>query len=58
MLDRRENASPGISTSLALIEIDRAITNLRRGGLVVTDGARSMLVPAEAITAECRALTT
>ena len=57
MLDRRQTASPVINASLALIEIDRAVTDLRRGGLViVTDGARSFLIQAaEAITGECLA---
>jgi GTP cyclohydrolase II len=57
MLDRRQTPSPVINASLALIEIDRAITDLRRGGLViVTDGAQTILVQAaEAITAECLA---
>jgi len=54
MLDKRRTASPVINASLALIEIDRAITDLRRGGLVIVgDGASTCLVQAaEAITAE------
>jgi GTP cyclohydrolase II len=57
MLERRQSASPVINASLSLIEIDRAITDLRRGGLVIVgDGQRSVLVQAtEAITAECLA---
>src|SRR6266478_6294661 len=54
MLDKRRTASPVINASLALIEIDRAITDLRRGGVgIVGDGASICLVQAaEAITAE------
>src|SRR5216683_7002665 len=54
MLDKRRTASPVINASLALIEIDRAITDLRRGGVVIVgDGASICLVQAaEAITAE------
>jgi GTP cyclohydrolase II len=57
MLDKRRTASPVINASLALIEVDRAITDLRRGGLVIVgDGASVYLVQAaEAITAECLA---
>jgi GTP cyclohydrolase II len=57
MLDKRRTASPVINASLALIEVDRAITDLRRGGLViVAEGASVWLVQAaEAITAECLA---
>jgi GTP cyclohydrolase II len=57
MLDKRRTASPVINASLALIEVDRAITDLRRGGLViVAEGASVGLVQAaEAITAECLA---
>jgi GTP cyclohydrolase II len=54
MLDKRRTASPVINASLALIEVDRAITDLRRGGLViVAEGTSVWLVQAaEAITAE------
>jgi GTP cyclohydrolase II len=57
MLDKRRSASPVINASLALIEVDRAITDLRRGGLVIIgEGASVWLVrAAEAITAECLA---
>src|SRR5258708_21585761 len=57
MLDKRRTASPVINASLALIEVDRAMTDLRRGGLVIVgDGASVYLVQAaEAITAECLA---
>jgi GTP cyclohydrolase II len=57
MLDKRRTASPVINASLALIEVDRAITDLRRGGLViVAEGTSVWLVQAaEAITAECLA---
>jgi GTP cyclohydrolase II len=57
MLDKRRTASPVINASLALIEVDRAITDLRRGGLViVAEGGSVWLVQAaEAITAECLA---
>jgi GTP cyclohydrolase II len=57
MPGRFSTASPVINASLALIEIDRAITDLRRGGLVVVsdaDGAY-LVQAAEAITAECLA---
>jgi len=55
MPGKYRTASPVINASLALIEIDRAITDLRRGGLVIVgDGAVTYLVQAaEAITAEC-----
>jgi GTP cyclohydrolase II len=54
MRDRLQTASPVIGASLSLIEIDRAITDLRRGGLVIIgDGLGSVLVQAaEAITGE------
>jgi GTP cyclohydrolase II len=57
MQGKYRTASPVINASLALIEIDRAITDLRRGGLVVVrDGSAAYLVQAaEAITAECLA---
>jgi GTP cyclohydrolase II len=57
MLDKRRTASPVINASLALIEVDRAITDLRRGGFViVAEGTSVWLVQAaEAITAECLA---
>jgi GTP cyclohydrolase II len=57
MPGRFRTASPVINASLALIEIDRAITDLRRGGLVIVsdaDGAY-LVQAAEAITAECLA---
>jgi GTP cyclohydrolase II len=51
------NASPVINASLALIEVDRAITDLRRGGLVIIRDAKSVALvqAAEAITADCLA---
>src|ERR1700730_3553031 len=57
MLDRRQTASPVINASLALIEIERAITDLRRGGLVIVSdhGGSTLVQAAEAITAECLA---
>jgi GTP cyclohydrolase II len=50
-------ASPVINASLALIEVDRAITDLRRGGLVMIRDAKSiaLIQAAEAITADCLA---
>jgi GTP cyclohydrolase II len=54
MLDRRQTASPVINASMSLIEIDRAITDLRRGGLVIVTlrGTAFLVQAAEAITAE------
>lgn len=57
MRDRRQSASPVINAALSLIEIDRAITDLRRGGVVIVSsaGAAFLVQAAEAITAECLA---
>jgi GTP cyclohydrolase II len=57
MRDRRQTASPVINASLSLIEIDRAITDLRRGGLVIVAhrGTAFLVQAAEAISAECLA---
>ena len=54
MRDRRQTASPVINASLSLIEIDRAITDLRRGGSVIIakPPALFLVQAAEAITAE------
>jgi GTP cyclohydrolase II len=53
----KRTASPVINASLALIEVDRAITDLRRGGLVIVRDAKSIVLiqAAEAITADCLA---
>jgi GTP cyclohydrolase II len=53
----KSSASPVINASLALIEVDRAITDLRRGGLVVVRDAKgaALIQAAEAITADCLA---
>ncbi len=48
MLDKRRTASPVINASLALIEVDRAITDLRGTSVWLVQAA-------EAITAECLA---
>jgi GTP cyclohydrolase II len=57
MQGKQRTASPVINASLALIEIDRAITDLRRGGLVIVRDAGTvhLVQAAEAITAECLA---
>src|SRR2546429_547191 len=57
MPGRFRTASPVINASLALIEVDRAITDLRRGGLVIVSdaGGAYLVQAAEAITAECLA---
>src|SRR5438067_9530590 len=57
MPSRFRTASPVINASLALIEIDRAITDLRRGGLVIVSDTEGdyLVQAAEAITAECLA---
>src|SRR5260221_1970241 len=55
MQGKYQTASSVISASLALIEIDRAITDLRRGGLVIVGdagGSVHLVQAAEAITAE------
>jgi GTP cyclohydrolase II len=54
MRDRRQTASPVINASLSLIEIDRAITDLRRGGSVIIakPPALFLVQAAEAISAE------
>jgi GTP cyclohydrolase II len=53
----KPSASPVINASLALIEVDRAITDLRRGGLVIVRDAKriALIQAAEAITADCLA---
>jgi GTP cyclohydrolase II len=57
MFQGKQSASPVINASLALIEVDRAITDLRRGGLVIIRDAKSIVLiqAAEAITADCLA---